>query len=68
MATGRTSTLPFRIAPALKEVLRMAADREHSSIATVVEVLIRKHCALNGIRIPEQALGFSGDDTLPINR
>ena len=28
MATGKTSTLTFRIAPALKEALRTAADRE----------------------------------------
>ena len=68
MATGKTSTLPFRIAPALKEVLRMAADREHSSIANMVEVLIRKHRARNGIRIPEQAPLFLGDDTSPYDR
>ena len=64
----RTSTLTFRIAPALKEALRTAADREHRSIANMVEVLIREHCARNGIRIPEHAPLFSGDDTSPTNR
>ena len=59
MATGMTSTLTSRIAPALKE---------HRSTANMVEVLIREHCARNGIRIPEQAPLFSGDDTSPINR
>ena len=68
MATGKTSTLTFRIAPALKEALRMAADREHCSIANMVEVLIRTHSARNGIRIPEQAPLFSGGDTSPTNR
>ena len=68
MATGKTSTLPFRIAPALKQVLRMAAGREHSFIAKMGDVLIREHCARNRIRIPEQAPLFAGDDTLPINR
>ena len=67
MATGMTSTLPFRIAPAFKEVLRMAADREHISIANMVEVLIRKHCVRNRIRIPEQAPLCLGDDTSPYN-
>ena len=38
-------------------------DREHRSIANMVEVLIREHCARNGIAIPEQAAFFSGDDT-----
>jgi len=33
MATGKTSTLTFRIEPALKRALRTAAEREHRSIA-----------------------------------
>ncbi len=32
MATGKTSTLTFRIEPALKEALRTTAEREHRSI------------------------------------
>ena len=68
MARGKTSTLTFRIAPALKEALRTAADREHRSIANMVEVLIREHCARNGIAIPEQAALFSGDDTSRTDR
>lgn len=67
MATDKTSTLPFRIAPVLTEVLRMAADCEHSSIVNMVEVLIRKHCARNEIRTPEQVSVFSGNDLLPTN-
>lgn len=62
MATGKTSTLTFRIAPSLKEALRAAADREHRSIANMVEVLIREHCARNGIAIHEQAALFSDGD------
>ena len=68
MATGKTNTLTFRIAPALKEALRTAADRENRSIANMVEVRNREHCARNGIRIPEYAPLFLGDDTLPTNR
>ena len=58
MATGKTSTLTFRIEPALKEALRAAAEREHRSIANMVEVLIRDWCGRNGITIPEQAALF----------
>jgi hypothetical protein len=54
MPTGKTSTLTFRIAPALKEALRTAAVREHRSIANMVEVLIRDYCGRNGVTIPEQ--------------
>ncbi|MEW5864180.1 MAG: ribbon-helix-helix protein, CopG family [Pseudomonadota bacterium] len=58
MATGKTSTLTFRIEPALKEALRAAAAREHRSIANMVEVLIRDWCSRNGIAIPEQGALF----------
>lgn len=54
MATGKTSTLTFRIESALKEALRTAAEREHRSIANMVEVLIRDYCGRHGIAIPEQ--------------
>jgi hypothetical protein len=54
MTKGKTSTLTFRIEPALKEALRTAADREHRSIANMVEILIRDWCGRNGIAIPEQ--------------
>ena len=54
MATGKTSTLTFRIEPALKEALRIAAERDHRSIANMIEVMIRDHCGRNGISIQEQ--------------
>jgi len=63
MATGKTSTLTFRIGPALKEALRKAAEREHRSIANMVEVLIRDWCERNGISIPEQAALFEDPST-----
>lgn len=54
MPTGKTSTLTFRIKPGLKEALRTAAEREHRSIANMVEVMIRDYCGRSGIQIPEQ--------------
>jgi len=53
MATTKTTTLTFRIEPGLKEALRSAAEREHRSIANMVEVLIRDYCERNGIGIGE---------------
>lgn len=38
--------------------MRTAADREHRSIANMVEVLIRDYCGRNGIAIPEQGALF----------
>lgn len=51
MASTKTTTLTFRIEPELKEALRTAASQEHRSIANMVAVLIREHCARNGIAI-----------------
>ena len=54
MAATKTTTLTFRIEPALKEALRSAAEREHRSIANMVEVLIRDYCNRSGIRVRER--------------
>lgn len=53
MSIGGATTLTFRIEPELKEALRTAAEREHRSIANMVDVLIRDYCGRNGIAIPE---------------
>ena len=58
MATAKTTTLTFRIEPGLKDALRTAADREHRSIANMVEVMIRDYCGENGIAIPNQGASF----------
>jgi len=54
MATGKTTTLTFRIEPVLKDALRAAAAQEHRSIANMVAVMIRDYCGREGIAIPEQ--------------
>jgi len=54
MATGKTTTLTFRIEPALKEGLRTAAVQEHRSIANMIAVMIRDYCGREGIAIPKQ--------------
>ena len=54
MVATKTATLNFRIDPFLKEALRVVALQERRSIANMVEVMIREHCAHNGISIPEQ--------------
>jgi hypothetical protein len=54
MPPSRTAILNLRVDPALKDALRTAANREHRSVANMVEWLVRKHCAKTGISIPEQ--------------
>jgi len=51
MASTKTSTLTFRIEPALKDALCTAAERDHRSIANMVEVMIRDYCGRTGVPI-----------------
>jgi len=54
MSPKKTTTLNLRVDPAIKEAIKAAANREHRSVANMIEMLIRKHCEQEGISIPEQ--------------
>jgi hypothetical protein len=60
MAATKIATLNLRIDPGVKEAVREAADKEHRSVANMVEMLIRRHCDMAGIVIPEQSEMFPG--------
>lgn len=55
MPAHKNATLNLRISPAIKQAVRQAAEREHRSVANMVEVLIRRHCVTAGIEIGEPA-------------
>ena len=57
----KTAALNIRIDPNIKEAIRIAAKREHRSIANMVEFLIIKHCDDQGISIPDQKELFKED-------
>lgn len=57
---AKTETITLRIEPAVKAGLKAMANREHRSIANMVEVLIRDYCGRNGISIPEQGERLEG--------
>lgn len=61
MANRKSTTLTIRIDSALKEGLRIAAEREHRSITNMIEVLIRAHCEQEGI--PGFAASFNAEST-----
>lgn len=58
MPPKKIATLNLRIDPDLKEAARVAARREHRSVANLIEILIRRHCDAEGIAIPEQSQLF----------
>ncbi|HJL92790.1 MAG TPA: hypothetical protein QGF04_03295 [Woeseiaceae bacterium] len=49
----KTATLNLRISPSIKEGVKKAANKEHRSIANMIEMLIRRHCNDIGIPIKE---------------
>ena len=60
MAPKKSATMNLRVDPIIKEAARVAAAREHRSVANLVEILIRRHCEQAGIPIPEQQVLFNG--------
>ena len=56
MPAPKTATLSLRIDPALKEGLRTATQREHRSIANMVEVLVRDYCERTNIQVALQPM------------
>lgn len=62
MAPRKTSTLNLRVDPHLKEAVRVAALRDHRSVANLIELLIHQHCEAAGIPIPEQPELFEDAD------
>ena len=65
MATEKTTTLTFRIEPNIKEALCTAAERDHRSIANMVAVMIREHCARVGIPIQDKQVSPEPDTVKP---
>ncbi|MGS1033877.1 type II toxin -antitoxin system TacA 1-like antitoxin [Burkholderia glumae] len=45
----KSDTLNLRVTPELKELIRLAAEREHRTIANFIEVLVRQHCVTHGV-------------------
>jgi hypothetical protein len=62
MVKKKTATLNLRVDPLVKEAIRDAAERQHRSIANMVEILIRDHCKNEGYPVPLQSSLFDGDD------
>lgn len=66
MSAKRSAILNLRVDPALKDALRIAAERQHRSVANMVEWLVRKHCKKLGISIPEQVQLDLEDSSRPL--
>jgi len=62
MSPKKTTTLNLRVDPAIKEAIKEAANREHRSVANMIEMLIRQHCAKKSITVHDQHGLFNDDE------
>lgn len=62
MAQKKTTTLNLRVDPAIKEAIKEAANRDHRSVANMIELLIRQHCEKENITVHEQHGLFKDDE------
>jgi hypothetical protein len=53
MARTKNEVLTIRTTAEVKALLKLAAERERRSAASMVEVLVLDYCGRNGIAIPE---------------
>jgi uncharacterized protein (DUF1778 family) len=53
----KDETLSIRTSSEVKELLRMAAEREHRSIASMIEVLILAYADQHGLKIHDEPEG-----------
>ena len=57
----KDETLSIRTSADIKQLLRMAAEKEHRSIASMIEVLILNYAQKNGLNLVQQPLGQKPD-------
>ncbi|NMG03594.1 hypothetical protein [Azoarcus taiwanensis] len=55
----KTVTVNLRFSPRMKELLRIAAEREHRTLSNMIETLVINYCESRGIPVEPGAKGAS---------
>ena len=55
MPAIKSAVVSFRVSPAFREALRLAAVREHRTQTNMVEYLLYEHCRVRGIPIRQSS-------------
>lgn len=53
----KTAVLSLRVSPPVKAAAQLAAERDHRSVASFIEVLIINHCKSNEISVEKENSG-----------
>lgn len=51
MNERKTTAINLRMSPEVKELLRLAAAKEHRTLSNMLEYLVLRHCELSGVRL-----------------
>lgn len=51
MALRKTTAINLRMTPEMKDLLRLAADREHRTLSNMIESLILGYCQMHEIDV-----------------
>ena len=54
MSRLKAETLSIRISPEIKQLLRMAAERERRSVASMIEILILEYARTHDLKLDHQ--------------
>ena len=57
----KAETISIRTTSEIKEILRLAAERERRSVASMIEVLILQYASSNGIASPKDCNDGKGE-------
>lgn len=49
----KTETVNLRLSPRMKELLRIAAEREHRTLSNMIEALVLDYCERQGIAVAQ---------------
>lgn len=49
----KTETVNLRLSPRMKELLRIAAEREHRTLSNMIEALVLAYCESKGIEVAQ---------------
>lgn len=51
MNERKTTAINLRMSPEVKELLRLAAAKEHRTLSNMLECLVLRHCELSGLSL-----------------
>lgn len=62
----KTETVNLRLSPRIKDLLRIAAGREHRTLSNMIEALVLEYCESKGVLVEQGQKSAAGTRKRPI--